>query len=106
MSVDGLSDPWIEVELDGAIHPLDAIQRAAYRMLSRCTVDVRKHDQDYVCRLRPKKALQQQEAGLADDFRAEVLDEILRARIRAETENVRNLILSVAFSETGLGDKD
>ena len=40
------------------------------------------------------------------DFRNEVLDQVLRARIRTETEEVRNLILSLAFSRTGLTGED
>ena len=36
------------------------------------------------------------------DFRNEVLDQSLRERIRNETAEVRNLILSLAFSNTGL----
>ena len=41
------------------------------------------------------------EAILAE-FRNEVLDQTLRERIRGETQEVRNLILALAFSNTGL----
>ena len=37
-----------------------------------------------------------------DDFKKEVLDQDLRENIKRETEAVRNLILSHAFSKTGL----
>jgi len=40
------------------------------------------------------------------DFRNEVLDQVLRERIRAETVEVRNLVLAAAFSKTGLTDAD
>ena len=43
-------------------------------------------------------------ATVVSDFRNEVLDETLRARIRDETKEVRNLILALAFSNTGLVD--
>jgi len=36
------------------------------------------------------------------DFKKEVLDQHLREKIKAETDDIRNLILSVAFSSTGL----
>jgi His-Xaa-Ser system protein HxsD len=36
------------------------------------------------------------------DFRKEVLDQHLRARIAKETESIRHLILAHAFSRTGL----
>ena len=36
------------------------------------------------------------------EFQNEVLDQVLRERIRNETKEVRNLILALAFSNTGL----
>ena len=36
------------------------------------------------------------------DFRTEVLDQDLRAQIAKETEPLRNLVLSLAFTKTGL----
>jgi His-Xaa-Ser system protein HxsD len=39
---------------------------------------------------------------LLADFRNEVLDQVLRERIRDETQDTRNLILAAAFSSTGL----
>jgi His-Xaa-Ser system protein HxsD len=41
-------------------------------------------------------------AHLARRLRNEALDQQLREQIRAQTEGVRNLILSHAFSKTGL----
>jgi His-Xaa-Ser system protein HxsD len=43
---------------------------------------------------------------LVADFRNEVLDQVLRERIRAETSDIRNLVLALAFSRTGLADPD
>jgi len=40
---------------------------------------------------------------LAGEFRNETLDQDLRLKIAAETEGYRNLILSLAFSKTPLG---
>ena len=87
------------VELDAAAHPVDAVQRAAYRFSDVFTVEVTADDGTLNCRL---FARDQWSPDWAHDFRAEVIDQILRARIRAETEHVRNLILAVAFSRTGL----
>jgi His-Xaa-Ser system protein HxsD len=39
-------------------------------------------------------------------FRAEVNDQILRARIAKETEPLRNLVFALAFSQTGLADAE
>ena len=38
------------------------------------------------------------------EFRNEVLDETLRERIRDDTKEVRNVILALAFSNTGLAE--
>ena len=51
-----------------------------------------------------------EESAAADEvvaeFRSEVLDQVLRERIRAETADVRNLVLALAFSKTGLTEAD
>jgi His-Xaa-Ser system protein HxsD len=78
-------------------HSLDAIQRAAYRLVDQIDVAIDRDGDVYRCVLRPR-------AGdhLADDvaaeFRAEVLDQALRERIRVETADVRNAVLALAFS--------
>src|SRR5262245_15321373 len=91
---------------DSAAYTVDAVQRAAYRFSDRVSAEVRICGEDIECALTFVAA----EAGasrdsvdaLVADFRTEVLDQVLRARIRAETEPVRNMILALAFSETGL----
>ena len=39
-------------------------------------------------------------------MRSEVIDQTLRLRIGQETEPLRNLIFSFAFSQTGLADTE
>jgi His-Xaa-Ser system protein HxsD len=41
-----------------------------------------------------------------ESFKKDVLDYHLRAKIKAETAPVRNLILGLAFSKTGLQDRE
>jgi His-Xaa-Ser system protein HxsD len=94
--------PTIELEFDAAAHSVDAVQRAGYRFIDRFATDVRVQGGVLRCILHF--------AGTADppseedlvSFRAEVLDQVLRERIRGETAGVRNVILSLAFSKTGL----
>lgn len=85
---------------------LDAIQRAAYRLSDRLSIDLETHEAVYHCAV----DIEVDDEDAADqaiaDFRNEVLDQVLRARIRTETEGVRNLILSLAFSRTGLTGED
>jgi len=93
------------VIFDRATVDLDALQRSAYAVAAQMTIDIRAAGPDYVCTLFPRE-----HAPAADDlkhrFRAEVNDQILRARIGKETEPLRNLVFALAFSRTGLADSD
>ncbi|GAA2480399.1 hypothetical protein [Winogradskya humida] len=86
--------------LDAAAHPADIVQRAAYRFSDVLTVELDRNGDTLVCRV---YARDPQRLGSAiHDLRAEIVDQVLRARIRDETQDLRNLVLSVAFSRTGL----
>lgn len=87
-----------------ANYDVEAIKRAAYRFSDRLVVEFASSTGDHICQLRALKAdaaatLEE----LAEEFRNEVLDQDLRLKIAAETEGYRNLILSLAFSKTPLG---
>jgi His-Xaa-Ser system protein HxsD len=86
---------------DQATVDLDALQRGAYAVAAEMTVDIRVCGADYVCTLFPRK---QDATGdeLKHLFRAEVNDQVLRVRIAKETEQLRNLVFALAFSQTGL----
>lgn len=84
----------------------DAIQRATYRLSDRLANDLSTSDTSYRCVLTIDVGTEDEADRAAADFRNEVLDQVLRARIRSETEQVRNLILSLAFSRTGLSGED
>ena len=96
----------IERQLSFAVasYSLDAVQRAAYTFSDRLSSEVTPGHGEIRCVLYlPAGTDDDVEATLAD-FRNEVLDQTLRERIRSETEEVRNLILALAFSRTGLVD--
>jgi His-Xaa-Ser system protein HxsD len=82
---------------------IEAIKRAAYRFSDRISVEFEIGERTIECTLH---ALTPPENGicetLSNEFRTEVLDQDLRIKVGAETESVRNLILSLAFSKTGL----
>lgn len=80
---------------------LDAIKHAAYRVSDRVTVDIQPDNDGTTCTLRPARA-DVDPAEIESQFRNEVLDHDLRMRVAKETEPYRNLILSLAFSRTGL----
>jgi His-Xaa-Ser system protein HxsD len=87
-----------------ATHSADAIQRAAYKLSDRLSCDLTTEEAVYCCDLHVVAETQAEVDAVLGDFRNEVLDETLRERIRGETREVRNLILALAFSNTGLVD--
>jgi His-Xaa-Ser system protein HxsD len=89
------------LSFDAAATSLDAVQRAAYRFSDRLSSEVSAGDDsiDVVLHIGAEGA---DDAALIADFRNEVLDQVLRERIREETADVRKLALALAFSKTGL----
>ncbi|HEU5390245.1 MAG TPA: hypothetical protein VFV73_30535 [Streptosporangiaceae bacterium] len=95
----------ITLVFDQATVDLDALQRAAYAVAAEMTVDIRVRGTDYVCTLFPR-GRDADGDDLRHRFRAEVNDQILRARIAKETEPLRNLVFALAFSQTGLAEAE
>ncbi len=96
--------PAIQLSFDEATHTADAIQRAAYKFCAHFALELQRNDGRFLCTLHFLDG-QEQDPGVVDSFRIEVLDQILRERIRNETQTVRNVILAVAFSKTKLSDE-
>lgn len=95
----------LRVSFDPSAHSLDAVQRAAYRFSDRLSCDLSEADRSIDVTLHVPEEESDPDTLLAD-FRNEVLDQVLRERIRTETAEVRSLVLAVAFSKTGLADDD
>ena len=93
----------LTLTFDRSTVDLDALQRSAYALAAEATVDIRESGTDYSCTVFARTAGQSTEE-LAHRFRAEVNDQILRARIAKETEPLRNLVFALAFAQTGLVD--
>ncbi|HXL95420.1 MAG TPA: hypothetical protein VN969_41370 [Streptosporangiaceae bacterium] len=99
----GESTAEVTLTFDQAAVDLDALQRSAYALAAELTADIRVRGGDYVCTLfRRRQDLTDDE--LKHRFRAEVNDQVLRARIARETEPLRNLVFALAFSRTGLSE--
>lgn len=93
----------VELAFETSSNSADAIQRAAYRFIDRFSLELSRDADVFRCILRfPPDAVADDET--VADFRNEVLDQVLRERIRTETEGVRNLVLALAFSNTSLSD--
>lgn len=88
---------------DEQAYCVEAIQKAAYRSMNSLVADIAIRDRQIQCTLHPALGRSDSAFDLAvQEFKKEVLDQQLRLKIKAETEPVRNLILSIAFSRTGL----
>ena len=89
------------VVFDKELYSFVAIQKSAYRFIDRLTVDFKQNDNEIKCSIKLVNENNNLDK-IVDDFKREVLDQELREKIKGETESVRNLILSYAFSRTGL----
>lgn len=90
------------ISFDANVHSVDAVQRAAYRFSDRLSCEVSNGGGSIEVVLHLDEDADAE--TLVAEFRNEVLDQVLRERIRSETEDVRKLILAMAFSQTRLAD--
>jgi His-Xaa-Ser system protein HxsD len=95
------------VTFDARVYALPVIKKAAYRLLRSFDTEITQEGDTWICALRfagPTSA--DAVEGAERDLRAEVLDQDLRGSIARETEPVRNAILALAFSRTGLQENE
>lgn len=85
----------IVLDFDAATQSLAALNAAAYRLIGTASCHINKTGVHYVCRLTPTS--QGDPEDLRSRFLDLVTDENVRENLRAKTEPVRNLILSLAF---------
>lgn len=93
-----------ELAFETSSHSADAIQRAAYNLSDRLSCDLVTDGTLFRCTLHLASEVEEDIEAVLADFRNEVLDQTLRERIRGETREVRNVVLALAFSNTGLVD--
>ena len=91
------------IELSTDVYSLEAIKRSAYRFSDRVVVEITLEGQLVKCRLvAVTPAAAKSLLNISNEVRTEVLDQDLRLKVAVETESLRNLVLSLAFSKTGL----
>ena len=90
------------LELDSSAYGMEAVQKAAYRFIDKLTILIAQRDSTIVCEIDPIAGVDTPFDVVVADFKRELLDQQLRAKIKAETEPTRNLILAYAFSRSGL----
>lgn len=88
--------------LDGKVYALQAVQKAAYRFIDRCAVLIECESDNIICRITVDQKFAETSGAIVADFQKELIDQQLRLKIKDETADVRNLILALAFSKTGL----
>ena len=94
--------PQTVIRLQIAAYGMDAIATAAHRFTDRCFVRLEREDEGVVvCSFRAKRR-DDDVRTLAGEFENEVLDQMLRAKLAAETEPLRLLLLAHAFSKTNI----
>ena len=91
-----------KLELDGSVYRLDAVQKAAYRVIDKLTILISQKGSTIVCEIEPIAGVDRPFDLVIADFKRELLDQQLRSQIKSETESTRNLILAYAFSRSGL----
>jgi His-Xaa-Ser system protein HxsD len=93
------------ISLEGSIYSQDVILKAAYRLSNFFVIDLKKNDSTFEVNISavPKITEEQFDYSLTM-FKKNLTDEVLREKIKKETENERNLILGIAFSKTDFQD--
>lgn len=88
---------------DDRVYSVITLQKAAYRFINYFACNFSLTENQIRCEVESSGNLTLESFNAkVHEFKKEVLDQHLREKIRTETEDVRNLILSVAFSSTGL----
>lgn len=92
----------MKLEIDEQIYCIEVVQKASYRFIDRLTILISKSDGKLTCEIEPVIGTEAQLDENVANFKRELLDQQLRKQIKDETESARNLILSYAFSRSGL----
>jgi His-Xaa-Ser system protein HxsD len=104
--------PWVQSRVDGvsicvdlAIYPLEVVLRACHVFTARCYVFAHDAHQGTVVIDFAARNANDDLRELTGDFSNALLDYRLRARIAAETETIRELLVAQAFCEADLLDR-
>lgn len=88
---------------DEQLYDGQVLQKAAYRSLNALTVDITSEGGQFVCALSSNIGVDEQSfLSAVQEFKKDALDYQLRQRLAIETQPIKNLILGLAFSKTGL----
>ena len=88
---------------DERLYDAQVLQKAAYRSINILTVDITLDGGRLICALSSNIGVDEPSfVSAIQEFKKDVLDYQLRHRLAVETQPIKNLILGLAFSKTGL----
>lgn len=88
---------------DERLYDGQVLQKAAYRSMNSLTVDISCIDGKFFCALSANIGIDESSfLSAVQEFKKDALDYQLRHQLNTETLPIKNLILGLAFSKTGL----
>ncbi|WXL24650.1 His-Xaa-Ser system protein HxsD [Ectopseudomonas mendocina] len=91
------------LSFDEKLYNPESIQKAAYRGQHAFTLSLCAQGGALTCELLANITTSEEAFRVAvEEFRKDVLDYQLRIKLQEQTANIRNMILGVAFSNSGL----
>jgi len=91
------------IVFDERLYDAQVLQKAAYRSINALTVDITPDEGQFICVLSSNIGMDEPSfLSAIQEFKKDVLDYQLRHRLAVETQPIKNLILGLAFSKTGL----
>jgi His-Xaa-Ser system protein HxsD len=88
---------------DERLYDMQVLQKAAYRSMNSLTVDIAADEGRIICALSSNIDVDESSfLSAIQEFKKDVLDYQLRHQLSTETQPIKNLILGLAFSKTGL----
>ncbi|MBU0807801.1 MAG: His-Xaa-Ser system protein HxsD [Gammaproteobacteria bacterium] len=95
-----LSDTFL---FDERLYDAQVLQKAAYRSINSLMVEITPSAGQFICVVSANIGVDEPSfLSAVQEFKKDVLDYQLRHRLNAETQPIKNLILGLAFSKTGL----
>ena len=91
------------VNFDLNVVSLVSVQKAFYRFMDEVSADITTENSKLVCAVKFKQAASTDNISEFEaKLRNEVLDNVLREKVFKETAELRNLVLGLAFSRSGI----
>ena len=101
-----MSDAGFSIDFEESVYRLSAVKKAAYRFGDRFFIRITQPDDLHIRASLQSRGLRDDLDDVAGEFCNEVLDQELREVVAEETQGIRDLIMSQAFSAVSLVDAE